>query len=312
MRISELGSVLLILALITFIYGAEFIFWTARIITKAAKRERPPMFRSKYFLFIHVLAIIGIICFIDGFLIEPKWIEVKKIEIETPKLKNTALRIVQFSDMHCEKKPRNEEKLVEIVNSFKPDVIVFNGDSLNTSKALPLFKETLSRMEAPLGKFAVRGNFDSYFWTTLDLFSDTGFKPLDGDTVTIAKDGEVFYVTGFKVSAVENFQMVLRDVPDDKFSILLYHYSDLAESLEGLNVDLYLSGHTHGGQVRLPLYGAPVTLSRFGKKYEAGMYTIGKTTLYVNRGIGLENTPAPKVRFLCRPEITVFDIKPAL
>ena len=86
----------------------------------------------------------------------------------------------------------------------------------------------------------------------------------------------------------------------------------MAESLEGLNVDLYLSGHTHGGQVRLPFYGAPVTLSRFGKKYEAGMYTsIGcETKLYVNRGIGLENKPAPKVRFLCRPEITVFELKP--
>ena len=102
----------------------------------------------------------------------------------------------------------------------------------------------------------------------------------------------------------------MQKFPAENYSILLYHYSDLAESLKGLNVDLYLSGHTHGGQVRMPFYGAIVTLSRFGKKYESGMYDINGTKLYVNRGIGLENTPAPKVRFLCRPEITVFDIHP--
>jgi hypothetical protein len=84
----------------------------------------------------------------------------------------------------------------------------------------------------------------------------------------------------------------------------------LVESLEGLNVDLYLSGHTHGGQIALPLYGAIITLSKFGKKYESGMYTVGDTILYVNRGIGFEPRPAPPIRFCARPEITVFDIAP--
>jgi len=165
-------------------------------------------------------------------------------------------------------------------------------------------------LNASLGKFAVRGNFDSNYWRKLDIFSETDFKELKADVVLVEKDGEVFYIIGFNVPYPADFQEVLQAVPADKYSVLLYHHSDLAESLQGLNVDLYLSGHTHGGQVRLPFYGALVTLSRFGKKYEAGMYAIGQTKLYVNRGIGLENSPAPKVRFLCRPEITVFDIKP--
>ena len=84
----------------------------------------------------------------------------------------------------------------------------------------------------------------------------------------------------------------------------------MIESLEGLNVDLYLSGHTHGGQIALPLYGAIITLAKFGKKYEAGLYEVGDTILYVNRGMGLEPRPAPQIRFCAQPEITVFDIGP--
>jgi len=306
MRISELAAILLILAVIVTIYGAELVFLASRIYS----RKRLPVFYSRPFLVIHVLAVAGILCFIEGFFIEPRWIEVTRIGLETDKLKNTSIRIVQFSDTHCETKVRNEQKLVEIVNSLKPDVIVFTGDSLNTPKALPLLKETLSRMNAPLGKFAVRGNFDTHYWRNLDLFSQTGFKELNAESAEITKDGETFCMTGFNVGAAGDFEKTLKRIPVEKYSILLYHYSDLAESLQGLSVDLYLSGHTHGGQVRLPFYGAPVTLSHFGKKYEMGLYTIDQTKLYVNRGIGLENSPAPKVRFLCRPEITVFDIHP--
>ncbi len=311
MRISELASVFILFAVITIIYGAEIAFWVARIKCRISKSKSPRLFSSRYFLIVHVLAFLGILCFIDGFFIEPYWIQVTQIEIESPKLKNAALRIVQFSDTHCENKPRNEQKLVEIVNSLKPDIIVFTGDSLNTPQALPLFKQTLTRMNASFGKFAVRGNFDSYFWGKLDLFSGTGFRELINEVVEIRKDGDAFSLTGFKVPHPEHYRSVLHKVPAGDYNILVYHYSDLAESLQGRNIDLYLSGHTHGGQVRLPFYGALVTLSYFGKKYEAGMYDIGGMKLYVNRGIGLENKPAPKVRFLCRPEITVFDIHPA-
>ena len=103
----------------------------------------------------------------------------------------------------------------------------------------------------------------------------------------------------------------MENVPGDAFSVFLYHFPGLIEDVGDLNIDLYLAGHTHGGQIRLPFYGALVTLSRYGKKYEAGEYAVGDTILYVNRGIGMEGGLAPRVRFLCRPEITVFDIVPA-
>jgi predicted MPP superfamily phosphohydrolase len=93
-------------------------------------------------------------------------------------------------------------------------------------------------------------------------------------------------------------------------SIFLYHYPEEVENPALRSADIYLAGHTHGGQVALPFYGALLTLSKFGKKYEAGTYKVGQTTLNVNRGIGMEGGHAPRVRFYARPEITVIDIVP--
>lgn len=71
---------------------------------------------------------------------------------------------------------------------------------------------------------------------------------------------------------------------------------------------LYLAGHTHGGQIRILGYGAIITQSKFGKRYEAGLYSMKGTKMYVNRGIGLEGGWAPRIRLFCRPEVTVVDL----
>jgi hypothetical protein len=97
--------------------------------------------------------------------------------------------------------------------------------------------------------------------------------------------------------------------PPSRFTLLLYHSPDLAPEAAALGVDLMLSGHTHGGQVRLPWFGALYTSSLYGKRYEAGRYALGRGTLYVSRGIGMEGKGAPRVRFLCPPEIVLWEIE---
>ncbi|MCJ7739225.1 MAG: metallophosphoesterase, partial [Anaerolineae bacterium] len=92
------------------------------------------------------------------------------------------------------------------------------------------------------------------------------------------------------------------------FTVLLYHTPDLMPEAAAAGVDLYLCGHTHGGQIRLPLFGALVTSSRFWKRYEMGRYEDGRTTMYVSRGIGMEGLGAPRARFLAPPEIVAWDI----
>jgi predicted MPP superfamily phosphohydrolase len=92
------------------------------------------------------------------------------------------------------------------------------------------------------------------------------------------------------------------------FNLLLYHSPDIAPTVAQLGFDLQLSGHTHGGQVRLPLFGALITGSLYRKKFEAGRYSVGPMELYVSRGIGLEGGGAPRVRFLCPPEVILWEI----
>lgn len=105
---------------------------------------------------------------------------------------------------------------------------------------------------------------------------------------------------------------LLKGLEDDATTIYLHHTPDAVEELlarePGQRVDLFLCGHTHGGQVCLPFWGAIVTFSRQHKKYERGLYRVGDVSMYVNRGVGLEGGAVPRLRFLSRPEVVVIDL----
>jgi predicted MPP superfamily phosphohydrolase len=303
-------SVLIFVGVTFAVYAAEASLIIGAVRSKRKGLGFPKRFWAGWAIVIHLLAILGVACLLYGHLIEPYWIEVKTVEVPTNKLHQTAVRLVQVSDTHCTIRPLNEKKMVEMINGLRPDIIVFTGDSANNSRGLKRFKETMGRLEARLGKFAVRGNIDEGFWPGVNIFGGTGFVELDGNSVEVKKDGEKIWITGVSCEKEGKAGDVLKKVPDDCLSVFLYHFPDLVEDLNGLNVDLYLAGHTHGGQIALPFYGAIITLSKFGKKYESGEYKVGSTVLYVNRGLGLAAGFNPKMRFFARPEITVFDLKP--
>jgi predicted MPP superfamily phosphohydrolase len=308
MTIIEKIGALIFLGTIAIIYGMEILFFLVYVMSKLRGKLKVNPFITKVAVLIHFIAAIGVVCFLYGYFVEPYWIEVKTVEIKTEKLRQTSFKIVHISDMHCDRKIRAEKRVVELVNSIRPDVIVFTGDTINTPVALRTFKDTMKRLEANIGKFAVRGNFDVWYWSDLDLFSDTGFTVLEQDVVTIKKNNEEIQVFGLSFGCTELYPKVLKSTSVERFNVLLYHYPDLIENLGDFSIDLYLAGHTHGGQVAIPLYGALVTLSKYGKKYESGKYIVGDTILYVNRGIGMEAGYIPRVRFWARPEITVFNI----
>lgn len=310
MTATEKASLLIFLIVLTGIYAGEGLFFLKVLYNKFVRGKKVSVFKPRLIILLHCIAVIGIVCVFYGYFIEPKWVAVNKITIQTEKLLETSLRIVQFSDIHCEKRLLNEKRLVETVNSLNPDIVIFSGDALNTIEGLPLFKETMKGIKAKMGKYAVMGNIDLRYCTERKLYGDTGFKVLDSNSVILKKDGEKFCLSGVAWQYPWRWERVLKNVPEGCLSIFLYHTPDLVQDLKGENVDLYLCGHTHGGQIVVPFYGALITFSNFGKRYESGLYKVANLTMYVNRGIGLEGGIAPRARFFARPEVAVFDIVP--
>ncbi|MBI4511503.1 MAG: metallophosphoesterase [Deltaproteobacteria bacterium] len=262
---------------------------------------------------IFTLAGIGLLCFAYGYFVEPYWPEVTRVRLVSDKVKGTRpIRIAHVSDIHSDPKKRLEDRLPALIGAERPDVIVFTGDSVNSPEGLPVFKQCLSALSAIAPTLVVKGNWDAWYWEDLPLFSGTGAKELDG-TGTLLRVGESdLWIGGVAVTGEAKLSSLLESAPPQAVQVILYHSPDLIYDVARYNIDLYLAGHTHGGQVALPFYGALITFSEFGKRFEAGLHQVGVTSLYVNRGIGMEGGPAPRVRFLARPEITIIEIRPRL
>jgi len=308
MPIHELIVLMIFLAIVFFTYLSEFVLFSLFVYYKFKKKYRRILI-TKRAIFIHIIAIIGILCFCYGYFIESYNIEINNIQIRTNKLKDTTFRIVHISDLHCDKRPANEKNIIKIINDLEPDIIVFTGDAINRPAYLPVFKETMKSLKAHLGKFAVYGNWEINHWPNLDYYSQTGFDLLNEKNVVVKKNDETITISGLRCDKGRYADGTLGNLSSEIYNIFLFHYPDFTQYINDYNVDLSLCGHTHGGQIALPYYGALITMSKFGKKYEAGQYTVGKTTLYINRGLGMDAYP-PRIRFLVRPEITVFDISP--
>lgn len=267
-----------------------------------------------------ILQAVGTAALVYGFFIEPFHIKVTRQTLKTKKYKGQQpLRLLHLGDLHVERITKRERELLLLVKELKPDLILFSGDILNLSYlADELAKQdarwVFSNISAPLGVYAVSGSpavdlAESF----TGLIADLPLIRLDNQKTLVKNDhGEVelFGITCTHRPHLDG--AVLENLIDhnNRFKILLYHTPDLVLHAAKAGVDLQLSGHTHGGQVRLPLIGALLTGSLFGKKYETGRHNIGNTTLYVTRGIGMEGAAAPRVRFLCPPEIILWEIQP--
>lgn len=295
---------------VVLVYYLYFRLWVTWGIRQVRKKESKGVLSCPAAISLHIVAVFGALCLAYGYFVEPYRPQVNVVSIETDKLRATTFRVVQISDLHCDTTIRLENRLPEIINNLSADVVVFTGDAINREDALGLFQQTLNQLDAPLGKFAVTGNWDDAYWSTSDLFGGTGFVELDTQKQAVEKNGESIVISGVAYINGPNAARVVDTLREQDYNVLLYHTTALIDFLDDTPVNLYLSGHTHGGQVALPFYGALTTLSEHGKTYESGLYEKGPIQLYVNRGIGLEGGHAPRVRFWARPEITVFDIGP--
>lgn len=309
----ERYGVIVLFSLITAVYTFAFDGLVRMILEKLGFIKTKPGFSQIWFRRIFfTLALIGFGCFAYAYFVEPYWLSVRNVEIKSAKLPKDAkpIRIVHISDIHSDAKTRLEEKLPSAIAEQKPDLIVFSGDSLNSPEGLPIFRKCITEIAKIAPTFVVRGNWDDWYWSKQDLFGETGVKELNAKAERIEINGVPLWLSGVFVNSENKTSEVLQQIPKNEFSVFLFHYPDQIQKVSDAEIDLYCAGHTHGGQVAMPFYGALVTLSKYGKKYEGGTYQVNKTWLNVNRGIGMEGGNAPRVRFCARPEITVIDIKP--
>ncbi|WP_171681868.1 metallophosphoesterase [Paenibacillus planticolens] len=249
--------------------------------------------------------------------IEPKWYEFTRINLSFERLPNNfhGLKLLQFSDLHLghHLNLQDLEHIVSLINHEKADIVTFTGDLFDSqiTEDPASTSKLLASLEAPLGKWAVLGNHDKLNKTnhTLSILQEGGFQMLLNAFKKISYKGQTIQIAGVedKLTGNPDITMTLQGANTQMFTLLLSHCPDFADEAAALPIDLQLSGHSHGGQVRLPVVGALFTPLQ-AKNYVMGLYEVpdSKMLVYTNRGIGTTFLP---FRFLCRPEITVITLQ---
>ncbi len=306
---AQLAAALVFALIVAAVLAAGAWVLLAALVRKLRRRPGSQRFRWVRRGVLAVAAV-AVLCIAYGYFVEPHWLEVTHVRIPTAKLPTSArpIRIVHISDLHCES-ASPVFALDRIIRRLQPDLIAFTGDGYNSPDGLEQFRDWMRRLSAIAPTFAVRGNWDYQPWA--DRFvAGTGARELTGQAVQVQVAGTEMYLVGAAAGDWAAVERSLAGLPREALKIVLYHYPDQIPAAAERGVDLYLTGHTHGGQVALPFYGALVTLSATGKRFEAGLYRVDDTYAYVSRGIGMEGGLAPRVRFCARPELTAIELVP--
>lgn len=268
--------------------------------------------------FINFLIIILI--FASFFYIYARFIEPNLLNIHFQNIKNEytindkELKILQFSDMHYSEyfNDKDVNKAVERINDEAPDIVVFTGDLIdeynNYENKEDVYNiwETLKEINAPLGKYAIYGNHD-YGGGAEKIYKkimeDSGFIILKNELVRIEEYNVNIVGMDDSIFGEREINKVVDLLDENSFNIVLSHEPDVVDYLLEYNIDLFLSGHSHGGQVNLPFINS---LPLLAEKYTGGIYSFNnyrQTLLYVNVGLGTSQMP---MRFMAPPELSVF------
>jgi predicted MPP superfamily phosphohydrolase len=251
------------------------------------------------------------VCFLYALFVEPYWLEVKHITLGSPKLstKGGKIRLAVISDLHCDDTRRLEPALPGAIEKEHPDIILFAGDAINNAHgAVPIFKECISALSKIAPVYLVEGNHDTRDFAHINIADGTGATLLRSNATDIKIRQQSVHLIGNSVDYEKGLAKLFSSLDPKLFNIFVYHFPAEILSASKFPIDLMITGHTHGGQVCLPFYGAIVTHSKTSKRYESGLYRLNDTWLYVNRGIGMDGGLSPRVRFLARPELTIIDI----
>lgn len=284
------------------------------------KHRNPALLSRRRFLGLAAIAGVGTVAYPTE--IERHELDVVPITIQLPNLADTfkGMRIAQISDIHIDEftEPFFVRRTVEKINQLQPDIVLLTGDYVSyngpSSRTAPErfaydCGKILSGLHCSM-KYAVLGNHDANVSApaVTDALVSNGITVLANKNMPVEKDGKRIWIAGVQDPGTQRPDLNLA-IPktahtDKEPVILLAHAPDYADRVIGHGADLMLSGHSHGGQVRIPFL-EPRFLPPLGRKYVMGHFQLAGMQLYVNRGIGTVGVP---MRFRCPPEITMITL----
>ena len=261
-----------------------------------------------------VLAVVGAVSLwaiaLDALVIEPRALQMTRVVIRSPKV-DRPYRIAVLADIQTDQPGDFEREVIRRTLEEKPDLILLPGDYLQADdpaayvEARKALNGVLraSELRAPLGVHAVPGNVEQ---------GSEWIPIFDGTDVVVYPETATAAVGGLSLTALDlddSFRTDIDVAAQPGFHIAFGHGPDFA--LGSVRADLMVAGHTHGGQVQLPGIGPLVTFSRVPRAWADGVTRLPDgRTLVVSRGIGMERMFAPRLRFLCRPEVVIIELKP--
>jgi hypothetical protein len=251
-------------------------------------------------------------------LIEPRWIEVTHHDVYLKRLppEFDGFKILHLTDLHARFWGWREQRVTDWVAQQDAGLVAVTGDVMVHPFRGADVTRLMTALNHRLPVWFVLGNHDvrdnSHLPDLLQEWREQGIHVLRNDHQRIERNGSALFLVGVDDPHLflANLSKSLKDVPQDACKILLAHSSDVYEEAAHAGVDLILSGHTHGGQVRLPFIGALIANTRKApRRYAAGLFKVAEhTQLFVSRGIGHSTLP---MRFLCRPQIAVLTLRRA-
>lgn len=253
---------------------------------------------------------------IDAFILEPAWLEVRHEKVISNKL-HKPVRIAILSDLQTDHVGNFERSVFKQIMASQPDMVLLPGDYIQTHSRdyenqvgkLRVILRDLN-VSAPLGVYATQGDSERKEWC--EIFKGLPIVTFPtSDTVIVPNKSEPKDEIALTALTLNDSRYLNYRIPEsDKFHIVVAHRPDfMLKATEG---DLFVAGHTHGGQVQLPLYGPLLTFSQAPRKWCGGCCVTQEDgrTYVITRGVGMERERAPRLRFLCRPEIVVVDVVP--
>lgn len=271
-----------------------------------------------------LISLLLIVVMIYSAIIEPNLLIIKKfnineegtiIEKETEDEYTKFFKIVHISDTQIGYfySANRLKNLVKKINNLTPDIVVFTGDLIdyaNKNPNIDKITEYLSKIDAKIGKFAVFGNHDYMYDLPkyyTQIMQNSGFNLLVNKNKRIELENEKYInIIGLdeKLHGKPLIKAYDEDMDDKDFNLVLMHNPDVIEEFKNSKIDLMLSGHSHGGQVSIPIKGAILT-PPYGRKYTKGFYKVNGNNLFVTSGLGSTKLP---FRLLNVPEIVEFNI----